>query len=507
MLKKFTAVFIFVLMAFSLSLPANAMTAASAPGEIQNGKNNLEWMRSSELKEDSLILDVSTNSNSWSYENAFNNTPLKYFTTSGAQALANSKAALGQENVSPAQQQVGYDSVWDNGTYFEKYKNENGNATYDWASWKHHGVSGNTVNKGEYSIRRFSSYINISSDELAALESAVLAPEDELGNMSYLFPINDTVLVFVNGQLAYWGGTDIIEGQNQYNALNRAELMGQAGIKVRSGVNGIFKSIYPHTDGWCIDLSENEAAVDVKPLLSTGFNRIDVFADDYWEGGGMNKLNLFVQSSYIPEEPELIITKAQSCEDEMEIGTGEFIEYYITVKNISNVDVYDATVFDDVPDDSVYAGGAENSGGVYDSDLNRVTWDLPLVAANSEITLSFKVAYDIDGRVSISPPILYDNAAGEFCKYDTEAEARAAFPGYFYDYPLLVSPQFGNVPYFFIMLFDEIPDGYDVGTIILAGDSMPQEFYIENTATLIYNGITKISNEVSVYAYYAGGKY
>ena len=253
----------------------------------------LGWMRSSEL-EGAKFLKLIGSGDAWTYGEVFSNTPIKYFESEEVRAVANAKAIAGTEYTTPvAEQLVGLPHIWDGGNYFNKYKEENGNAPYDWASWNHWGVSGNVEDKGEYSIRRFSAYVEYTQEQLDAVKSVLLAPNDELGNMSYLFPINDNVFVFVNGVLAYWGGTDVIEGQNQYGALNRTEFMGKKGIPVRNGVNGVFKNIYPHTDGWCIDLEANKEQVNIKSLLNPGFNRIDIITDEYWEGGGMNRVRLY----------------------------------------------------------------------------------------------------------------------------------------------------------------------------------------------------------------------
>ena len=260
-------------------------------------KVSLGWMRSSELPEARFLKPVDVDGDAWSYNEAFNSTPIKYFESLEVQAVANEKAAEGTENATIEDEQlVGMRHIWDNGNYFDKYKNENGNVTFGWASWKHFGESGTIEEKGEYSIRRFAAYVDFSAEDLMTATSIMLAPEDELGNMSYLFPLNDNVFVFVNGKLAFWGGTDVKAGQNQHGALNRTEFMGKEGIKVRNGVNGVFKDIYPHTDGWCIDLEDNAEAVDIKNLLKPGFNRIDIITDEYWEGGGMNQLSLYAKN-------------------------------------------------------------------------------------------------------------------------------------------------------------------------------------------------------------------
>jgi len=256
----------------------------------------LGWMRSSETVDDVVLMRYITSNGQWSYSDIIKQTPLRYFENNQVRSKALALASLGQEWLYDANKHlIGLPHIWDGGNYFPLYKNQNGGVFYDWASWEHFGASKFSAEECQYSIRRFSAYVDYTADDLKNASSVFLAPQNELGEMSYLMPINDTVFVFVNGKLAYWGGTDIKEGQNQYGALLRTHFSGKAGIPVRNGVNGVFKGIYPHTDGWCIDLESNRDFVNIKPLLKEGFNRIDVFTDDFWEGGGMNRLYLFDQ--------------------------------------------------------------------------------------------------------------------------------------------------------------------------------------------------------------------
>ena len=267
------------------------------PTDVPGGNPSgslLGWMRSTEIKDASFLADVISSGDAWDFDQAFANTPLKYFENEDVRKKANEKVAEKTEVATPSGEQlVGIKHIWDNGTYFDKYKIQNADVNYDWASWSHHGISGDTVNKGQYSIRRFAAYVEYSQAQLDGSGGVYLAPKDELGNRSYLFPVNDNAFIFVNGKLAYWGGTDTVDGNNQYGALNRVKFEDKNGIKVTSGVNDVFKKVYPHTDGWCIDLEVNKSAVNIKSLLKAGFNRIDIVTDEYWEGGGMNRMYLF----------------------------------------------------------------------------------------------------------------------------------------------------------------------------------------------------------------------
>lgn len=271
----------------------------------------LEWMRSSEASGDAFIRPIVIGTDAFIYEDAVSKTPLRYFETDAARQAANERAETGNEFVyGTAGQITTVDNIWDNGSFYSKYAIENTGVAlpYQWASWTHFGQNGkvDADNKlyGEYSMRRFTSYFDLSDSLYSRLEKAVLAPENNEGKMSFFFPINDTLFVFVNGQLAFWGGTDVKEGENVGGAIVRSEFMGTAGVPVINGNNALVKQFYPHTDGWCIDLEDQKNATDIKSLLQPGENRIDIITDDFYEGGGMNKVQLFVSST--PEEKVIL---------------------------------------------------------------------------------------------------------------------------------------------------------------------------------------------------------
>lgn len=306
-MKKTVSVILTLVMLLSLTPAAMILAApvvsAESDSMMPESIIELNWMRSSEVKTESFVKPITNSEDAWNFSDVFSKTPAKYFESESIKSEAIELSELGEEYiVNDTEQIVGTDSVWDEGDYFSKYKTENGNMSYAWASWKHWGKPDSIEVKGEYSIRRFSTYVNLTPSKLDSSDSIILAPNDELGNFSYLFPINDNVFVFVNGELAFWGGTDVAAGGNQYGALNRNRFMGRNGITVRNGVNALLKGTYPHTDGWCIDLEENKDDINIKPLLNPGFNRIDIIADDYWEGGGMNRLNLYLTKNTIPDE-------------------------------------------------------------------------------------------------------------------------------------------------------------------------------------------------------------
>ncbi len=403
---KATALLLSVLLMISL-IPFSGLFTASAVDLPVSDKVSLDWMRSSETKTEAFVKPITGASDAWIYQNALESTKLEYFSNDETKALANAKAATGNEYVA-ASQSVDSSLIWDNGTFFSKYKEVNGQVSYDWASWKHFGKNHSLSSAGEYSVRRFTSYFDLTASNYANLEQAILAPQDELGNMNYLFPINDTVFVFVNGVLAFWGGTDIIEGNNVWGALTRQEFMGMNGLKVRNGVNAVLKDTYPHTDGWCIDLEQNAQAINIKDLLQAGENRIDVFADDYWEGGGMNKLDLFVTS-----QPSISTIKEVFHNDGItpvteKLEPGTIITYKITVTSTGLVPTGDISITDVVPDFTSYV---EGEGGTLIGET--VTWPTFSLAAQGKgtpelpdtFTVEFKVQIDSDAYNKTIPNV------------------------------------------------------------------------------------------------------
>jgi hypothetical protein len=196
---------------------------------------------------------------------------------------------------------VGDPYVWDGGTpnqYFKGYYT--GNAPGGWASWANVDIADDDLYSPEtrvnvpgfyspyhYSLRRFTSYVDLDLT-CYSLDTAYLAsdyPVDQFGR--YVFPLNDSIFVFVNGQLVYWASTDVIGNGNV--AQNRSSFLGVPGeILLRS--NPI--SEYPFTDGWYLVLGGTDRIANIAPYFHNGKNVIDVIADDYYEGGGMSRFKL-----------------------------------------------------------------------------------------------------------------------------------------------------------------------------------------------------------------------
>jgi len=290
MKKKLAAIFL----ALSLLAGVPVFSGVAAPAH-KIDCIDLEWARSAETHSaethsatpqggESDVLTMPA-SGSWEYKKICESTPLKYFQSQAAQSAAAVAAGDGSEAVYNAEgQTVGEDTVWDCGGYA-------GSAALgdvrSWATWPAEGLAENIA------VRRFSSRFTLNSDQYYMLENALLAPEDELGNMSHLMPVSESIYVFVNGRLAYWGGgKSNITDSSAPPAGQNGRFGGGAGLPVRGGTGSILENVYPYSAGRCIDLESNREAVNIQPYLLLGENRIDVITAGQ-ESGGMSKLKLY----------------------------------------------------------------------------------------------------------------------------------------------------------------------------------------------------------------------
>ena len=114
--------------------------SVSAEQNVGTDRVELQWARSSESADDSFIVPIRTNGgDAWSYLQACNSTPLRYFENSKVQNDFNTRAEIGREYVSDESAQlVGKDYIWDCGKFFDKSIIQNRGSVdsvdFDWAS-------------------------------------------------------------------------------------------------------------------------------------------------------------------------------------------------------------------------------------------------------------------------------------------------------------------------------------------------------------------------------------
>jgi hypothetical protein len=273
----------------------------------------LGWARSSELfgyvpgARIPLVPPADGVFTGWDFPWARSSTLLQYFENTAmlqaALSSAYTQAALGiSESLFPGNGiLIGDNYVWDGGTpnqYYTGYYT--GSAPGGWASWANVEIANDSLYSPEtrvntpgvyspyhYSLRRFTAYADLDLS-CYSVDTAYLVsdyPRDALGR--YVFPLDDSIFVFVNGRLVYWASTDVIGNGNV--AQNRSSFMGVPGqILLRE--NPV--TLYPFSDGWYLTLGGTDQIANIAPYFRNGKNVIDVIADDYYQGGGMSRFDL-----------------------------------------------------------------------------------------------------------------------------------------------------------------------------------------------------------------------
>jgi len=194
---------------------------------------------------------------------------------------------------------IGLPYVWDGG-----YPNQFFTGYYSdpipggWASWQAFfvrdallspetavDVPGRYYPQYRYSLRRFTSYLDVDLS-CYDIDSAFLVSQFPSGSPGeFIFPLNDSIFVFVNGVLAYWTSTDLIGSGNV--AQDRSTFLGRPGIFMNRNIPR-----FPFTDGWYLTLGGDRNIANIAPYLRDGKNVIDVIMDDYFEGGGMSRIDI-----------------------------------------------------------------------------------------------------------------------------------------------------------------------------------------------------------------------
>jgi len=246
----------------------------------------------------------------WNFPWARDNTLIQYYENEEMHDAAVSgeftRAVFGtDETINEARfPSVGFPYVWDGGfpnQFFRGYSSapEPGG----WASWVAYfvrdallspetivDIPGRYYPQYRYSLRRFTSYLEVDL-ECYDIESAFLVSEfPSNAPDEFIFPLNDSIFVFVNGTLAYWTSTDLIGSGNV--AQDRSTFQGIPGIFMNRDIPR-----FPFTDGWYLTLGGSRNIANIAPYLRNGKNIIDVITDDYFEGGGMSKIDIAFEIS------------------------------------------------------------------------------------------------------------------------------------------------------------------------------------------------------------------
>jgi len=169
--------------------------------------------------------------------------------------------------------------VWDGGLsgYYIGYSFR---SDISWASWIcTQNPSGKSTSGTD--LRRFNATFDIPAGYTVTggtLGSVNSGYED-------VIPINDNIYIFVNGGLLFWGGTiEVVNpGTTHFLLMERRDTESQTAQS---------KKDFPETDGWYMD---GTFPAIPSGLFVEGPNALDVFAEEFWTGGGMHELGLTLQ--------------------------------------------------------------------------------------------------------------------------------------------------------------------------------------------------------------------
>jgi len=197
--------------------------------------------------------------------------------------------------------------VWDGGTLGQYFTGYSTRGDIRWASWI---CTENPFGKSTSGtdLRRFNATFNIPAGYTvtgATLGSVNSGYED-------VIPMNDNIYIFMNEKLIFWGGTISLPGldptRNEFLGVTRRDTETQN------------KVAFPETDGW--HMAGTFPAIP-SGLFIEGANNLDVFAEEFWTGGGMHELGLTLQVEQTTCESET----AWAANDEIpegEEGTLQF---------------------------------------------------------------------------------------------------------------------------------------------------------------------------------------
>ena len=157
-------------------------------------------------------------------------------------------------------------NIWDGGTESQRFTSYSTTNSLNWTSWRQ-------VNPVD--LRRFQ--MTFDKPENVNVTNAVIESEKNGSSIG----INDRMYVFVNGTLAFWGGTNV----NSSMTIN--SVPGDLGVPVAGLAAGRDTGTYPESDGWFIT-----QGVNIASMLVNGRNVIDIFTEEDAAGGGMDKLSI-----------------------------------------------------------------------------------------------------------------------------------------------------------------------------------------------------------------------
>jgi hypothetical protein len=199
--------------------------------------------------------------------------------------------------------------VWDGGEVGQYFTGYSTRDDISWASWVcTENPNGKSLTGTD--LRRFQATFDIPAGY--SVTGGTLGSVNP--GYETVIPMNDNIYIFVNEELVFWGGTISLAGLDPA----RTHFLGVE----RRDTEPQNKAAFPETDGWHMD---GAIPTISSSLFGEGANVLDVFAEEFWTGGGMHELGLTLEG------------EQTTCETETAWGEGEpfgtnwamYFEYHV----------------------------------------------------------------------------------------------------------------------------------------------------------------------------------
>jgi hypothetical protein len=178
--------------------------------------------------------------------------------------------------------------VWDGGTGSQYFTGYSIRSDISWASWVcTQNPSGKSTSGTD--LRRFQATFDIPAGY--SVTGGTLGSVNP--GYENVIPMNDNIYIFVNEALVFWGGTISVldPGTTDFLGMERRPTQPQ-----HSHIPD-----FPETDGWYMD---GAIPAISSSLFVEGANVLDVFAEEFWTGGGMHELGLTLEGEQTTCETE-----------------------------------------------------------------------------------------------------------------------------------------------------------------------------------------------------------
>lgn len=191
------------------------------------------------------------------------------------------------------------DKVWDGNSYNRYYNGySNSNLCFEYATWKQ---------QHDIDMRRLQAIITIpdgyDGNDFVRMKSVNQGAYSDINNGN-IVPINDNIFVFVYPEdnketisdnnyldyLAFWSGTVSQNNKAAYYPNSSAKgIKGNNAIQISKSNDSTNYNLLKQTDGWYVEATVDNIGEKLIGSQSGDKYVIDIFTQDYAEGGGMDK--------------------------------------------------------------------------------------------------------------------------------------------------------------------------------------------------------------------------